>query len=146
VDECGLDNYIYREYAYSLRGIPVAGEVSGRKYARTNVVAAKCCDNVVAPMIYDGTTDSKLFEYWFEHRFLKSIPRYSVAIVDNATFHRKDTLRKLAARFDCEVLFLPPYSPDINSPIENFWANLKRKLRNILHNYDNFDDALLDCF
>ena len=111
-----------------------------------NVAAAKSGDTVVAPMIYDGTTDSSLFEYWFEHMFLKSIPRYSVAILDNATFHRKAKLRELAARFDCEVLFLPPYSPYLNKPIENFWAALKRKLRKVFPNYDNFNDALLDCF
>jgi len=68
----------------------------------------------VAPMIYDGTTDSILFEYWFEHSLLKAIPKYSVIILDNATFHRKSKLRLLAEQSDCEVLFLPPYSPDLN--------------------------------
>jgi len=145
VDECGLDKYLYREYAYAPRGVPATGKISGRKFKRTNVVAAKCGDKIVAPMIYDGTTDSILFEYWFEKMLLKSIPRYSVIILDNATFHRKTRLRQLAQMTGCDVLFLPPYSPDFN-PIEMFWAWLKQKLRNSLPSYEYFHDALSDCF
>ena len=145
VDECGIDEYIHREYGYAPKGVPVDGKISGRKYKRTNIVAAKCCDKVVAPMIYSGTTDSTLFEYWFEYFLLKSIPRYSVIILDNASFHRKTALHTLAELADCEVLFLPPYSPDFNI-IEKFWAWLKRKLRKILPSHSCFDDAVLDCF
>jgi len=136
---------LHREYAYSLRGFPVYGKVSGKKFKRVNIVAAKCGDKIVAPLIYDGTTDSALFEFWFEMFLLKSIPKYSVIILDNATFHKKPKLRQLAANADCEVLFLPPYSPDLNS-IEHFWAWLKGRLRHILPQYDSFDNALMDCF
>ena len=145
VDECGLDKYLYREYAYSPRGVPIIGKVSGKKFKRTNIVAAKCGDRIVAPMIYDGMTDSVLFEYWFETMLLKSIPKYSIIILDNATFHRKARLRELAKITGCEILFLPPYSPDLN-PIENYWAWLKNKLRRILPIYVSFNDAILDCF
>ena len=145
VDECGIDKYIYREYGYSLKGVPIIGKVSGKKFKRTNIVAAQCGNKIVAPMTYDGTTDSALFEQWFEQRLLTAIPKYSIIILDNATFHRKAKLRALAEEADCEVLFLPPYSPDLN-PIENFWACLKNKLRKILPTFDNFDDALTACF
>jgi len=96
-------------------------------------------------MIYDGTTDCVLFEYWFETILLKSVPKYSVIILDNATFHRKAALRLLAESADCEVLFLPPYSPDLN-PIENYWGLLKARLRKILPLYHCFEDALMNCF
>jgi len=145
VDECGIEEYIHREYGYAPKGVIIEGKISGKKYKRTNIVAAKCCDKIVAPMIYSGTTDSTLFEYWFEHALLKSIPRYSVIILDNASFHRKSTLAALAQLADCEVLFLPAYSPDFNI-IENFWAWLKSKLRKILPEYSCFEDALMDCF
>ncbi len=145
IDECGIDNYLYRLHGYAPRGIPVSGTISGKKYKRTNVVAAKNCDRIIAPMTYDGTTDSVLFEHWFEHMFLKAIPKYSVAIMDNAAFHRKKRLYELAEKANCDLIFLPPYSPDLN-PIENFWAWLKSRLRKTLRNFQSFDDALLDCF
>ena len=145
VDECGIDKYLYREYGYAPKGVPVHGKISGKRFKRINIVAAKCGTDIVAPMTYGGTTDSALFEYWFEYALLKAIPIYSVIVMDNATFHRKTILKMLASKYKCEVLFLPPYSPDLN-PIENFWASLKSKLRNILPFYDNFDDALVDCF
>ena len=145
IDEFGFDEYLHREYGYSPIGTPVIGEVRGKKYERTNVVAAKCCGKIVAPIIYDGTTDHILFEYWFEKLLLKHVPKYSVFIMDNATFHRKSVLRELAKNADCEVLFLPPYSPDLN-PIENWGAWLKGKLRSILPQFDSLHNALVDCF
>jgi len=145
VDECGIDEYLFREYAYSLKGTPVLESISGKKFKRTNIVAAKCCEKIVAPLIYDGTTDSVLFECWFENMLLKSVPQNSIFIMDNATFHRKTKLRELAHAAECTIIFLPPYSPDFN-PIEKFWAWLKNKLREILPQYDVFMDALVDCF
>jgi len=145
VDECGIDTCLHREYAYAPRGTRTFSETRGRKYKRKNIVAAKCCGKIVAPMIYDGTTDSALFEHWFEHGLLKFIPKYSMIIMDNASFHRKAILRSLAELAECEVLFLPPYSPDFII-IEKFWAWLKNKLRSTLHFYNNFYDALVDCF
>jgi transposase len=145
IDECGIDTFVYREYAYAPRGKKVMGEISGKKFKRTNIVAAKCGDDIVTPLIYDGTTDSVLFEHWFEYMLLKSVPKGSWLILDNATFHRKQKLRELAAAADCNILFLPPYSPDLNK-IENYWYWLKQRLRKILPLFDNFMDALLDCF
>ncbi|MFV0413155.1 MAG: transposase [Oscillospiraceae bacterium] len=46
---------------------------------------------------------------------------------------------------NCEVVFLPPYSPDLN-PIEMKWAWLKRLLRNILHRFDSLDQAIWTAF
>jgi len=145
IDESGIDNYLYREYAYSPMGVPVTGRVRGKKYKRTNIVAAKCMNKIVAPMVYEGTTDSILFECWFEKMLLPSIPRYSVLIMDNATFHKKGRLRELASLHDCDVLFLPPYSPDLNL-IEMYWACLKSRLRKILPGVNCFDDAIAYCF
>jgi len=145
IDECGVDNYLYREYGYAPKGVAISGKISGRKFKRTNIVAAKCGDQIVAPFLYDGTTDSVLFEFWFEEILLKAVPKGAVFLMDNASFHRKKRLRALAESAECTVLFLPPYSPDLN-PIEKFWAWLKQKLRAILPEHEKFMDALIDCF
>lgn len=145
VDECGIDQYLHREFAYSLRGQKVVAKISGRKFKRTNIVAGICQGRWIAPMEYSGTTDSILFEFWFKHCLLKEVEPGRVIILDNAAFHKKSVLPELASRRNCRVLFLPPYSPDLN-PIEKKWAWLKKRLRKILPLFDSFQLALSCCF
>ena len=145
VDECGIDQHLYRTYARASRGKKVVAKISGRKYKRTNIVAGLCQGQWVAPLEYTGTTDSVLFEFWFENCLLKEVEPGTVIILDNATFHKKSVLPGLAQRYGCELLFLPPYSPDLN-PIEKRWAWLKLKLRGILYTFESFDHALSNAF
>jgi transposase len=145
VDECGVDEFLYREYAYAPRGEKVVAEISGKKFKRTNFCAGICRNHWVAPIEYTGTTDSRFFEWRFEHCLLKEVKPGSVIVLDNATFHRKTILPDLAKQKKCTVLFLPAYSPDLN-PIEKKWAWLKKKLRKILPDFDSFDLAVQYCF
>jgi transposase len=145
VDETGIDNYLYREYGWSQRGELVMGELSGRKFQRTGIVAAQMDRAIIAPLQYDGTMDSVLFEEWFEKCLLPVLPKNSVIIMDNASFHRKGGLFSLAEKAGCRLLFLPPYSPELN-PIENFWSWLKRHLRKIMPVHSSFNDALRSAF
>ena len=117
VDETGIDQCLYREYARAPIGQKNVSAISGKKFKRTNIVAGICCGKWVAPLEYGGTTDSILFEFWFENCLLQEVEPGSVIVLDNATFHKKSVLPALARKFDCEILFLPPYSPDLN-PIE----------------------------
>ena len=89
VDETGIDSYLYREYGYAPRGETVRGKILGRKFQCTNIVAAKLGKHIVAPMQYNGITDSTLFEFWFEQCLLLCIPEDAVIVLDNASFHRK---------------------------------------------------------
>jgi len=145
VDECGIDRYIYREYGWSPRGEKIYGVISGRKYQRTSIVAAQVGKKILAPMQYDGSMDSTLFEYWFQTWLLPNLPEKSVIVMDNATFHRKSRLIELAQSQGYEILFLPPYSPELNH-IEHFWSWLKRQLRKTIHYFDSLDQAISDTF
>ena len=145
VDECGVDQYLYREYAYAPRGQKVIAQISGKKFKRVNFAAGICQGRWVAPIEYSGTTNSALFELWFEKCLLSEVKPGSVIVLDNATFHRKSVLPGLAQRYGCNVLFLPPYSPDLN-PIEKKWAWLKRKLRELLPSFNSFDETVQNIF
>jgi len=146
-DESGFDEYYSREYGYAPRGEKVIGAVSGRHFARTSVVAAKNGNDVVAPFAFSGSMNGDLFEGWLEHVFVPELknPKKSVLLVDNATHHRKNAIFDIAEEFGFKVVFLPPYSPDLNT-IENFWANVKRRLRLHMHKFDTFWDALAHAF
>jgi len=145
VDECGIDKYLYREFAYAPCGEKVITKISGKKFKRTNIVSGLCLGEWIAPMEYSGTTDSILFEFWFENCLLKELGAGKVIVLDNATFHKKSVLPNLAKKHNCEVLFLPPYSPNLN-PIERKWAWLKRNLRKILPDFDSFQQAVQNSF
>ena len=103
-----------------------------------------CDGEYVGIECYRQTTDGDFFESWFEDSIIKELPKGYTAIMDNAKFHRKEKLRKMA-RGKIRLLFLPPYSPDYN-PIEKSWANMKRNLRNNLENFLSIDSAIYNYF
>ena len=126
-------------------GIKIFASVSGKKYRRVGIVAAQLGKEIVAPLQYDGTMNSALFETWFSTRLLPSLPKGSVIVMDNAAFHRKSRLISIAQGEGFRLIFLPPYSPELN-PIEHFWNRLKQLLRSLLPEHTSFDDALFACF
>lgn len=145
VDETGIDSYLYRKYGYAPRGKIVVGRIRGRRYARTGIVAAKMGNDILAPCSYNGTMNHGLFEDWFEKQLLPVLPKGTAIVMDNASFHRKNQLRCLAQKYECTLIFLPPYSPEFN-PIEHFWAWLKHTLSNILPLLPSLDDAIFAAF
>ena len=102
-------------------------------------------DKILAPLQYNGTMDSQLFEFWFSNQLLPSLEKGTVIVMDNASFHSQKRLFSVAQNAGCKLIFLPPYSPELN-PIEKFWAWLKRFLRKILPSVPSFDDALSAAF
>lgn len=89
--------------------------------------------------------DSKLFEHWFTTCLIPELPEGSIIVMDNARFHRKSELEAIISSTGHQLLFLPPYSPDLN-PIEKYWANLKKRMKKILRYFNSFDEALLSLF
>ena len=69
-----------------------------------------------------------MVDVYFEKVLLPELPPGSVIVLDNARFHQSPTTQKLVAAAGCRLLFLPPYSPDLN-PIEHLCAALKTRLR-----------------
>ena len=82
MDECGIDTYLYREYGYAPQGQQIFGRISGRKYKRCSIVAAKMADKILAPFQYSGTMDSSLFEFWFSNQLLPSLDKDTVIVRD----------------------------------------------------------------
>lgn len=145
VDESGIDTYLYRERARAPRGKKIIERVSGRKFARQSIVAARRGDEILAPFGYTGTCDATLFNFWLKNMLIPKLKPGQIVIMDNASIHKTDATRKLIKEAGCELIFLPPYSPDLN-PIEHFWVELKKKLRYIMHQFETFQDAMAAIF
>ena len=85
------------------------------------------------------------FNYWLENCLLPTLgPGYTI-VMDNAAFHKSEKTKILIEKARCNLLFLPPYSPDLN-PIEKFWANLKAKIRKCIRRFPSLADAIDNAF
>lgn len=145
VDESGIDQYIDRPFGRSFLGKKVHGIVSGRRYQRESFIAGKAGTKILAPFCYHGTCNADLFNFWLKHFLLPELSPGQVVILDNATFHKSFETKELIESVGCQVLFLPPYSPDLN-PIEIFWANLKNRIRETLRKLKNLSLAIDQSF
>ena len=145
VDETGIDKFMYRKYARAAKGEKVYGKIRGKKFERTNIVAAQAGKRIIAPLQYKGMMHSQFFEEWFEKHLIPELDQEAVIVMDNASFHRKKHLYELAERHNVKIIFLPPYSPELN-PIEHFWHWLKKKICDLLKFSQNFDEVLLSIF
>jgi transposase len=141
VDESGVTEYYSRDYGLALRGEKVYGEVSGKRYKRLNIVSAQCGNVKIAPFVYSWGTTAIWFEVWFEWYLCPLLPPGKVIIMDNAMFHRKAVLEKIAALYGLSIIWLPPYSPDFNN-IEHLWANLKKWLKSFASAFSSIQDAV----
>jgi len=93
-----------------------------------NVIAGQCGKEKIAPFTYSWNTTGDWFEVWFEWYLCPKLSPRKIVVMDNASFHRKSKIEKIAALYGIKVYWLPPYSPDFN-PIEHLWANLKKWLK-----------------
>lgn len=125
LDESGFEASTQRNYGRALRGRKVYGERSGNSRPRTSLIAAKRGKQMLAPVLFEGSTDSVWFNDWFENHLFKELRPKSTIIMDNAAFHKKKDIREISNKYGHNVLFLPPYSPDFN-PIEQDFANIKK--------------------
>ena len=91
----------------------------------------------IAPLVFNGSCNTKLFEAWVEQFLIKELKPGQFVVMDNASFHKSQKTKELIESVGCKVIFLPPYSPDLN-PIEKFWANMKRWIE-----YNNYMMLLL---
>jgi transposase len=145
VDESGIDKYIYRPQGRAFFGEIIQGMISGRRYQRESFVAGKVGSKIIAPFCYQGTCNTELFNYWIENILIPELVPGQVVIMDNATFHKSQKTKDLIESVGCEILFLPPYSPDLN-PIEIFWANFKRMVKENIRIFQSLSEAIDESF
>ena len=93
-------------------------------------MAGKRGKELLAPILFEGSMESSWFCKWLEEHLSKELEVKSTVIMDNAAFHRKHKIKEILEKQGHTVLFLPPYSPDLN-PIEKVFGHIKRKRRHM---------------
>lgn len=141
IDESGIELTICKDRGWGIKGQKLIAKKSGKYYERTNIIAGLVNNKSIAPMVFNGSCNTDLFNNWVEHFLIKELNPYQVVILDNASFHKSWKTKELIESVGCRVIFLPPYSPDLN-PIEKFWANMKRWIRDRITKFNDLYDTI----
>jgi len=126
VDEGGFTPSVIRRYGYAPKGQRVYGLPSGHRRPRTSLIAARIGPDFAEPVLFEGTCDADVFNSWLKTRLCPRLTRAHLVIMDNAAFHKSPATAQLFQDTGATLLFLPPYSPDLN-PIEHDCAALKKR-------------------
>jgi transposase len=106
------------------------------------MIGALDVKGVRAMMTVEGATDGEVFETFLERVLLRKLQPGDIVVLDNVGAHKTADVRRLIRSAGARVLFLPPYSPDLN-PIELCWSKLKMLLREFgAITRDALDDAI----
>lgn len=141
VDESGMDERDDYGYGYSKAGERLHALKSGRRQGRINMIAGYRDAQLIAPFTIEGACNRVVFETWLETCLIPTLKPGNWVIVDNATFHHGGRIAQLIEAANCKVVYLPPYSPDLNR-IEKCWAWLKSRIRQQLRESHTLHDAI----
>jgi transposase len=128
VDEMGAHTSLSVLYAYSPRGRRIHAEVPRNRGPNTTLLASITIDGMGPCVAVEGSTTSAVFEAYVEQVLVPTLRPGQAVVLDNLTAHKGARVRELVEGRDCELMFLPPYSPDFN-PIEEAFSKVKGLLR-----------------
>jgi transposase len=91
-------------------------------------IAALRHDRIDAPFVFDQPINGTTFTAWVEQQLCPTLAPGDIVVLDNLSSHKNPAVRAAIRKTGARLLFLPPYSPDLN-PIEQMFAKLKHLLR-----------------
>ena len=139
VDESGFEPEVVRRYGRAPRGQKVYGLRPGNVRPRTCFLAAKIDGAVQATQLWEGTCHAQIFKQWVEDLLCPVLQDNHVVVMDNAAFHKSHNTKELIEQAGATLLFLPPYSPDLN-PLEQDFAIIKKTRE--FHEHETIDNII----
>lgn len=130
LDESGSNIALTRLYGRAPKGKRARGSIPRNRGKNVTVISCLTFDGLGESLILDGAANGELFELYIERFLAPSLKPGQIVIMDNLSIHKRQKVRELIEARGCEVLFLPPYSPDF-SPIEEAFSKIKAVLRKI---------------
>ena len=127
VDEMGTNTSLSPMYAWAPRGERASCSVPRNRGKNTTLLSSMTLEGLGPSLAVEGATDREVFEAYVERLLAPTLRRGQVVVMDNLTAHKGERVRELIEERGCELLYLPPYSPDLN-PIEEAFSKVKRIL------------------
>jgi hypothetical protein len=128
VDECGANTSLSPLYAWARTGERARGKAPRNWGANVTLLASMGLWGMGPCVAVEGTTTREVFEAYLERALAPALVPGQVVVMDNLSSHKGGRVREIVEGRGCEVLYLPPYSPDLN-PIERAFSKLKASLR-----------------
>ena len=128
LDETNTPTTLTPRSARSPRGERAVGSVPRGRWHSITLVATLTPDGMGPSLVLDGPLDRDAFDVYVAQILVPKLRPGQTVVLDNLSVHRAARVRRLVEAAGCRLLFLPPYSPDLN-PIEPAWSKLKQLLR-----------------
>jgi transposase len=128
VDETWAKTNMTRTHGWAPRGQRLVAHVPHGERKTLTFLAGLRHDRIVAPCVIDGPINRTIFIAWLEQFLIPTLRPGDIVVLDNLSSHKGAAIRRAIRRAGAHLLFLPPYSPDLN-PIEQVFAKLKTLLR-----------------
>lgn len=113
---------------WALKGQRLQGRVPHGHWKTLTFVGALRCDRVTAPCVFNGPINGECFLAYVEQNLLACLKPGDIVIMDNLGSHKAQAIKTAIRSVGARLLFLPPYSPDLN-PIEQVFSKVKHTLR-----------------
>ena len=130
MDECSTNISLSPIYARAPRGERAQGKAPRNWGKNVSLICAIDSEGVKPSMSVEGAVDAKAFESYIKHFLAPRLKRGQIVVMDNLSVHKTKRVKRLIEEAGCELLFLPPYSPDLN-PIEEAFSKVKSTLRKV---------------
>lgn len=128
IDETGLSTKMSRLRGRSPCGERCRAAIPHGHWKTTTFTGALRLSGMTAPMVLDGAMNGTAFRAYVEQILLPTLTVGDVVVMDNLPAHKGEGVRQAIESVGCQLLYLPPYSPDFN-PIEKAFSKLKALLR-----------------
>ncbi len=128
IDETATATNMVRPRGRSRRGRRLIGKVPHGHWKTTTFVGALRCDGLTAPFVVDGAMNGRIFRTYVSRCLAPTLRPGDIVVMDNLAAHKVAGVREAIEAAGARVVYLPPYSPDLN-PIEQAFAKLKALLR-----------------
>ena len=130
LDESGFSLSLYQHYGWATRGKRVVEAVPVNRGKNLSVLGALDQEGMLAIRHKEGAIKREDVEDFLKQDVLPRLLPGSVLVLDNARIHQGKAIEQIVADAGCQLLYLPPYSPDF-SPIELAWAWIKAAVRRL---------------
>lgn len=145
LDESGITTTMTRLYGRAAAGQRVHEATPQSHWTVVTLIGALRVSGMVAPMTVEAATDGEIFLAYVEHFLCPELRPEDVVIMDNLSAHKVDGVRQLIETTGARLLYLPPYSPDLN-PIEKAWSKIKQILRALkARSTETLDQAITEA-